>query len=59
VPSVQSYLYSSFGEFRLDITGKLYNKEFQQDILNLTAVLSTKNDMWLSLRAADFMLVRI
>ncbi|MFS8131098.1 MAG: NAD(P)H-hydrate epimerase [Candidatus Dojkabacteria bacterium] len=59
IPSIQSYLYSDTGEFRLDLTGKLYHKETQQELLCLTGVLSTKNDMWLSLRAADYMLVGI
>ncbi|MEO6729476.1 MAG: NAD(P)H-hydrate epimerase [Candidatus Dojkabacteria bacterium] len=59
VPSIQSYLYSNTGEFRLDISGKLFNKELQQELLCLTAVLSTKNDIWLSLRAADFMLISL
>ncbi len=59
IPSVQSYLYSDQGDFRLDLTGKLFNKDFQQELLCLAAVLSTKNDTWLSLRAANFMLVSI
>ncbi|MEP7103633.1 MAG: NAD(P)H-hydrate epimerase [Candidatus Dojkabacteria bacterium] len=59
VPSIQSYLYSDTGEFRLDLTGKLFEKKLQQELLNLAAVLSTKNDIWLALRAADFMLVNL
>ncbi len=59
VPSVQSYIYSDTGDFRLDISGKLYNKIFQQELLCLAAILSTKNDIWLSVRAADYMLIGI
>lgn len=59
IPSVQSYLYSDTGEFRLDISGKVFNKDFQKELLTLSAIFATKNDIWLSLRAADFMLVSI
>lgn len=59
VPSVQSYIYSANGEFRLDLSGTLFNNAAQEDLLCLVATLSTKNDMWLSLRAADFMLVKL
>jgi hypothetical protein len=52
---LRNTIYSPKGDLRFASTNALTRKINQDFFASLTAVLSTKNDMWLSLRAAMFL----
>jgi hypothetical protein len=57
--AVKPQIYSSTGDFRLDISNKLFNPDLRKLFIYLSAILSSKNDMWLSIRATNFLLTQI
>lgn len=51
----QTLMYSKEGEMKMHRSASIYNKDFKAKLASLIGAFSTKNDLWLSIRAGVFL----